>query len=173
MYRQIFDNFFTFHFISTNVPGSFFSLSKRAYVLGSRLWTSRTVTDVPTIACVHIAISITVGDFVLAAACFLAVICIHASDGVPAVDRVHAVASAPTLLSPLLILAPTFTGHCELQKFYTICAAHETFRYFELCSICLREGLGRSKPTTNPWNKHKQHNCGDFYYIQAILNRLL
>jgi hypothetical protein len=69
-----------------------------------------TVTVVPTIACVHIAISITVGDFVPAAACF------HASDGVPAVDRVHDVASSPTLLSSLLILAyaPTFTGHCEL-----------------------------------------------------------
>ncbi len=25
------------------------------------------------------------------------------------------------------------------------CAAHGTFRYFELCSICLREGLGRSQ----------------------------
>jgi len=34
------------------------------------------------------------------------------------------------------------------------CAAHGTFRYSELCSICLREGLGRSKPATNPWNKH-------------------
>ncbi len=34
------------------------------------------------------------------------------------------------------------------------CAAHRTFRYFELCSICLRESLGRSKPATNPWNKH-------------------
>jgi hypothetical protein len=54
-----------------------------------------------------------------------------------------------------------------------MCAAHGTFRYFELRSICLREGLGRSKPATNPWNKHKQHNCGDFYYIQAFLNRLL
>ncbi len=30
------------------------------------------------------------------------------------------------------------------------CAAQGTFRYFELCSICLREGLGRSKPATNP-----------------------
>jgi hypothetical protein len=40
-------------------------------------------------------------------------------------------------------------------------------------TIPLREGLGRSKPATNPWNKHKQHNCGDFYYIQALLNRLL
>ncbi len=30
------------------------------------------------------------------------------------------------------------------------CAAHGTFRYFEVCSICLREGLGRSKPATNP-----------------------
>ncbi len=111
-----------------------------------------TVTDVPTIACVHIAISITVGDFVPAAACFPALTCIHACDGVPAVDRVHAVASAPTLLSSQLILAytPTFTGHCELQKLYTVCAAHGTFRYFELCSICLREGLGRSKPATTP-----------------------
>jgi hypothetical protein len=34
------------------------------------------------------------------------------------------------------------------------CAAYGTFRYFELCSICLREGLCRSKPATNPWNKH-------------------
>ncbi len=40
-------------------------------------------------------------------------------------------------------------------------------------TVPLREGLGRRKPATNPWNKHKQHNCGDFYYIQAILNRLL
>ncbi len=30
-----------------------------------------------------------------------------------------------------------------------------------------------SVPATNPGNKHKQHNCGDFYYIQAILNQLL
>jgi hypothetical protein len=81
-----------------------------------------TVTDILTIACVHISTSITVGNFVSAAACFPAVTCIHASDGVPAVDRVHAVASAPTLLSSLPILAypPTFTGHCELQKCYTI-----------------------------------------------------
>ncbi len=28
-------------------------------------------------------------------------------------------------------------------------------RNFELCSICLWEDLGRSKPATNPWNKHK------------------
>ncbi len=25
----------------------------------------------------------------------------------------------------------------------------------------LRKGLGRSKPATLPWNKHKQHVCGD------------
>ncbi len=81
-----------------------------------------TVTDIPTIACVHISTSITVGNFVPAAACFPAVTCIHASDGVPAVDRVHAVASAPTLLSflPIVAYPPTFTGHCELQKCYTI-----------------------------------------------------
>jgi hypothetical protein len=41
------------------------------------------------------------------------------------------------------------------------------------CSICLREGLGHSKPAPNPWNKHKQHNCGDLYYIHALLIRLL
>ena len=31
------------------------------------------------------------------------------------------------------------------------CCAHGNFRYFELCSICLREGLGRSKlqPTSS------------------------
>jgi hypothetical protein len=34
------------------------------------------------------------------------------------------------------------------------CCAHETFRCFELCSICSREGLGRSKPATNPQCKH-------------------
>jgi hypothetical protein len=43
-----------------------------------------TVTDVLTIACIHIAIIITVSDFVHAAACFPALTCIHAS-GVPAV----------------------------------------------------------------------------------------
>ncbi len=31
----------------------------------------------------------------------------------------------------------------------------------------LRKGLGRSKPTTLPWNKHRQHNMWGFYYIQA------
>ncbi len=60
----------------------------------------------------------------------------------------------------------------EIRWFFLLkqnsCAAHRTFCYFELCSICLRKGLGRSKPTTNPWNKHKQHVCGDFYYIQAL-----
>jgi hypothetical protein len=32
--------------------------------------------------------------------------------------------------------------------------AHGNFRCFELCSICSKEGLGRSKPATNPQNKH-------------------
>ncbi len=40
------------------------------------------------------------------------------------------------------------------------CAAQRTFRYFELCSLCLREGLGRSKPATNPWNKHNNTTVG-------------
>ena len=31
-----------------------------------------------------------------------------------------------------------------------IWGAPGTFRYFQLCSICVREGLGRSKPATNP-----------------------
>jgi len=35
-----------------------------------------------------------------------------------------------------------------------ICCAHGTFRCFELCSTCSREGLGRSKPATNPQDKH-------------------
>jgi hypothetical protein len=30
------------------------------------------------------------------------------------------------------------------------CFAHGTFHCFELCSTCLKEGLGRSKPATNP-----------------------
>jgi hypothetical protein len=34
------------------------------------------------------------------------------------------------------------------------CCAHGTFRCFELCSTCLKEGLGRSKPATNSYNKH-------------------
>ncbi len=36
----------------------------------------------------------------------------------------------------------------------------QDFPYFELCSICLREGLGRSKPATNPWNKHNNTTVG-------------
>ncbi len=43
------------------------------------------------------------------------------------------------------------------------------FPLLELCSICSREGLGRSKPATNPWNKHNNNDCRDFYYIQALL----
>ncbi len=51
----------------------------------------------------------------------------------------------------------------ELHRQYTqyeCCFAHRTFCYFELCSICLREGLGRSKPATNPWNKHNNTTVG-------------
>ncbi len=40
------------------------------------------------------------------------------------------------------------------------CCAHGTFCYFELCSICLREGLGHSKPATNPWNKQNKTTVG-------------
>ncbi len=32
--------------------------------------------------------------------------------------------------------------------------------YFELCLICLREGLGRSNPATNRWNKHNNTTVG-------------
>jgi hypothetical protein len=37
------------------------------------------------------------------------------------------------------------------EKKYNITsvALTETFRYLELCSTCLKEGLGRSKPATN------------------------
>jgi hypothetical protein len=50
------------------------------------------------------------------------------------------------------------------------CAAHGTFRYFELCSICLRDGLVCSKHTTNPWqtNKHKQHNLWRFLLYRSL-----
>ncbi len=34
------------------------------------------------------------------------------------------------------------------------------FPLLELCSVCLREGLGRSKPATNPWNKHNNTTMG-------------
>jgi hypothetical protein len=44
---------------------------------------------------------------------------------------------------------------------YQRCAAQGTSRFFELYSISLREGLGRSKPATNPWNKHNNNNCRD------------
>jgi hypothetical protein len=39
--------------------------------------------------------------------------------------------------------------------FTNICVPLTTFCYFELCSIFLRKGLGRRKPSINPWNKHK------------------
>jgi hypothetical protein len=48
----------------------------------------------------------------------------------------------------------------NFNSFERDCAAHGTFRYFELCSICLREGLGRSKPAINPWNKHNNTTVG-------------
>ncbi len=44
------------------------------------------------------------------------------------------------------------------------CCAQGTFRCFELCSTCLKEGLGRSKPTTNPQNKHINTLCGFLLY---------
>jgi hypothetical protein len=40
------------------------------------------------------------------------------------------------------------------------CCAHETFRCFELCSTCSREGLGCSKPATNTQNKHINTTVG-------------
>jgi hypothetical protein len=51
------------------------------------------------------------------------------------------------------------------EKFITVvvdtgCCAHGTFRCFELCSTCSREGLGRSKPTTNSQNKHINTTVG-------------
>ncbi len=51
-------------------------------------------------------------------------------------------------------------------------ALTETFRYLELCSTCLKEGLGRSKPATNLRTSTLTHWV-DFYYIQASLNCLL
>jgi hypothetical protein len=50
----------------------------------------------------------------------------------------------------IILLPPMF---CRRQYSFdaaNCCAAHGTFRYFELCSICLREGLGRSEPAINP-----------------------
>ncbi len=57
---------------------------------------------------------------------------------------------------------------------YVSVALTETFGYLELCSTCLKkkEGLGRSKPATNLRTSTLTH-CVDFYYIQALLNRLL
>jgi hypothetical protein len=52
------------------------------------------------------------------------------------------------------------------------CCAHGTFRCFELCSICSREGLGVVNPQPTLRTNTLTH-CGDFYYIQALLNRLL
>jgi hypothetical protein len=53
----------------------------------------------------------------------------------------------------------------------TVVALTETFRYLELCSTCLKEGLGRSKPATYFRTSTLTH-CVDFYYIQALLNCL-
>ncbi len=57
------------------------------------------------------------------------------------------------------IAAPLY-GHVFDHAALQYCAAHRTFCYFELCSICLREGLGSSKPTTSPWNKHNNTTVG-------------
>ncbi len=71
-----------------------------------------------------------------------AVTCIHVSDAVPGVDRVHAVASASTLLSSLPILSlllldianfknVTLSNYqtlaIRLYIFYAICAADAAF----------------------------------------------
>ncbi len=48
------------------------------------------------------------------------------------------------------ILSSFFLTENTDKKPFLNCAAHGTFRFFELCLICLREGLGCSKPATNP-----------------------
>jgi hypothetical protein len=55
---------------------------------------------------------------------------------------------------------------------FCFCCAHGAFRYFELCSTCLKEGLARSKPEPTLRTRTLTH-CMDFYYIQALLNHLL
>jgi hypothetical protein len=53
-------------------------------------------------------------------------------------------------------------------KTFRYCATHRIFCYFELCSICLRKGLGRSKHATSPWNKHKQHTLWRFLLYPSL-----
>jgi hypothetical protein len=49
------------------------------------------------------------------------------------------------------IFAPRGCQSCIKNLFFVNhCCAHRTFRCYELCSAFLREGLGRSKPVTNP-----------------------
>jgi hypothetical protein len=50
------------------------------------------------------------------------------------------------------------------------CAAHRTFRYFELCSVCLREGLGRSKPQTTLETNTNNTTVGVWARIRALLD---
>jgi hypothetical protein len=49
-----------------------------------------------------------------------------------------------------LLAVLTEKGAKFFYKMIPSCATHGTFHYFALCSICLREGLGRIKPATNP-----------------------
>ena len=43
-------------------------------------------------------------------------------------------------------------------------ALTETFRYLELCSTCLKESLGRSKPATNLRTSTLTHCVGFLLY---------
>jgi hypothetical protein len=52
----------------------------------------------------------------------------------------------------------------EQTKMYASVALTETFRYLELCSTCLKEGLGRSKPATNLRTSILTHCVGFLIY---------
>jgi hypothetical protein len=58
-----------------------------------------------------------------------------------------------------------------VEEIRRVCRSRN-FPLLELCSICFREGLGRSKPATNPWNKHNNNDCGDSYSAEFSRNEI-
>jgi len=68
----------------------------------------------------------------------------------------------------MLCIQNTVTiGVVDVRKKYNITsvALTETSRYLELCSTCLKEGLGHSKPATNSRTSTLTHCMGFLLYL--------
>ena len=68
------------------------------------------------------------------------------------------------LLDRLEEVTSMLTSRWQESKGSMVVALTETFRYLELCSTCLKEGLGCSKPATNLRTSTLTHCVGFLLY---------